>query len=144
MPPDVPEPGSPADWMRYARGDLSLAQIPLPENSFYEFLCFHTQQAAEKSLKAVLIQNGIAFPKIHIIERLIDLLPKNLAKAPELSEAAKLSVYATASRYPGDISEPVTEEEYRNAVILAETVVQWAETILDLPKSKPKSESLDP
>jgi len=131
MLPEDSEPDASPDWMRYARGDLALAQVSLPEDSFYEFLCFHAQQAAEKSLKAVLIHKGILFPKTHIIERLVDLLPEDISKIPELSEAAKLSVYATASRYPGDISEPVTAEEYREAITLAEAVVQWAETVLN-------------
>ena len=140
MPPDVPTSGSPADWIRYARGDLALAQVPLPEDSFYELLCFHAQQAAEKSIKAVLVHRGIAFPKTHIIERLIDLLPEDVSKIPELSQSAKLSVYATVSRYPGDVSESVDEEEYQEAVRLAEAVVLWAESIL----SAPDIESEDP
>ena len=79
MPPDVPTSGSPADWLRYARGDLALAQVSLPENSFYELLCFHAQQAAEKSIKAVLVNRGIAFPKIHIIEvQNLFVLPRDL------------------------------------------------------------------
>lgn len=144
MPPDVPTPGSPADWIRYARGDLALAQVSLPEDSFYELLCFHAQQAAEKSIKAVLVHRGIAFPKTHIIERLIDLLPEDVSKISELSQSAKLSVYATVSRYPGDVSESVDEEEYREAVRLAEAVVQWAESILsalDTESEDPNSES---
>ena len=144
MPPDVPTSGSPADWIQYARGDLALAQVPLPEDSFYELLCFHAQQAAEKSIKAVLVNRGIAFPKIHIIERLIDLLPEDVSKIPELSQSAKLSVYATVLRYPGDVSESVDEEEYQEAVRLAQAVVQWAESILPAPDTEsedPDSES---
>ena len=57
----------PAAWLRYARGDLALAQVPLPEDSFYEQLCFHAQQAVEKALKAVLIINNISYPKTHNI-----------------------------------------------------------------------------
>ena len=94
---------------------------------------WHAQQAAEKSIKAVLVNRGIAFPKIHIIERLIDLLPEDVSKIPELSQSAKLSVYATVSRYPGDVSESVDEEEYQEAVRLAQTVVLWAESILPAP-----------
>ena len=52
MSPDPPEAGTPRDWLRHARSDLSLARIPLPENVLLETLCFHAQQAAEKSIKA--------------------------------------------------------------------------------------------
>ena len=48
MPPDSISPGSSADWLRYAKADLALAQVPLPAGGLYELLCFHAQQAAEK------------------------------------------------------------------------------------------------
>jgi HEPN domain-containing protein len=54
-----PEPGSAADWLRYARADLVLARGPLPEGGLYALLCFHAQQVAEKSLKAVLMFRGV-------------------------------------------------------------------------------------
>ena len=136
MPSDAPTPGSPADWIRHAKADLALAQVPLPEASFYELLCFHAQQAAEKSIKAVLIHRGIAFPKTHILERLVDMLPKDVFKIRELSQVANLSVYATVLRYPGDVSEPVNEEEYLKAVTLAQAVVQWAEALLQASETQ--------
>jgi hypothetical protein len=62
MSPNLPEPGSPADWLRYARSDLALARIERPAEVFLEMLCFHAQQAVEKSLKAVLLWKGGPFP----------------------------------------------------------------------------------
>ena len=47
----------------------------------------------------------------------------------ELKQAIGLTTYATVSRYPG-ATEPVTEEEYHQAVALAEKVVQRVEEIL--------------
>jgi HEPN domain-containing protein len=41
-------PGSPAEWLARAQGDLALAGAPLPVGGFYEDLCFHGQQAAER------------------------------------------------------------------------------------------------
>lgn len=61
MPQSRPEPGSVADWMARARGDLAIAKAPLPEGAFYEDLCFHAQQAAEKALKAVYQHHGWPF-----------------------------------------------------------------------------------
>ncbi|MBP7829731.1 MAG: HEPN domain-containing protein [Kiritimatiellae bacterium] len=54
MPPDVPVPGSAADWLRHAKADLALARVPLPEEGLYLSLCFHAHQAAKKAIKAVL------------------------------------------------------------------------------------------
>ena len=54
MQQDRPAPGSPRDWLLRARGDLALARAPLPEGGFYDDLCFHAQQAAEKALRTVI------------------------------------------------------------------------------------------
>jgi HEPN domain-containing protein len=55
VPEMRPVPGSPQEWIARAKGDLALAQAPLPEGGFYEDLCFHAQQAAEKALKSVYL-----------------------------------------------------------------------------------------
>jgi HEPN domain-containing protein len=94
-----------------------------------EDLCFHAQQAAEKSLKGVLISKSIPFPKTHNIRTLLDLLPQDVFPPREVKETASLTDYAVLSRYPGDL-EPVTEEEYRKTLYLAEIVVKWAEGII--------------
>lgn len=76
MSPPQPEPGSPADWLRHARSDLLVAQSPAGPGVLLEALCYHLQQAAEKSLKAVLIHCGIAPPRTHNLKLLLELLPQ--------------------------------------------------------------------
>ncbi|MFC1573017.1 HEPN domain-containing protein [Candidatus Eisenbacteria bacterium] len=90
-----------------------------------EGLCFHAQQAAEKALKAVLIARAIPPPRTHNIGTLLDLLPADSSPSPEVRSAAILTDYAVMTRYPAD-AEPVEEDEYREAVRLAEIVVSWA------------------
>ncbi|MFQ6036180.1 MAG: HEPN domain-containing protein [Sedimentisphaerales bacterium] len=99
----------------------------------FEGLCFHAQQAAEKALKAVLIAKGVAPPKTHNIRTLLDLLPQDIIPPPEVEDAASLTDYDVISRYPGDF-EPVDEEEYKQAVRLAETIVFWAGGIIQQRK----------
>ncbi len=41
-------------------------------------------------------------------------------------QSDRLTQYATATRYPG-VEEPVGEQDYAEAVQLAEAVVHWAE-----------------
>ncbi|MGH8583081.1 MAG: HEPN domain-containing protein [Gammaproteobacteria bacterium] len=53
VPEMRPVPGSPQEWIARAKDDLALAQVPLPEGGFYEDLCYHAQQAAERALKSV-------------------------------------------------------------------------------------------
>lgn len=131
MLPEIHRAGSPEEWLRYAHSDLEIARVTPSPEMLLEGLCFHAQQAAEKALKAVLIALGIVFPRTHSIRRLLDLLPADLAVPEDIQEAASLTDYAVLTRYPGDL-EPVDNEEYQEAIRLAETVLSWAEqTIQD-------------
>jgi len=94
-----------------------------------ETLCYHAQQAAEKSIKAVLIRYEIAFPRTHNLRVLLELLPA-MCPVPELvAKSVALTDYAVMSRYPGEY-EAVTGDEYREAVRMAEAVLAWAERLI--------------
>lgn len=123
-------PGSSLEWLTRAKGNLALAKQPKPEDAFWEDLCFQAQQAAEKALKAVYQHKGLIFRYIHDLEELGKNLEDSGVPIPSvIKEAAILTKYASETRYPGPF-EPVIEEEYREAVRLAEAVVQWAEKII--------------
>ena len=129
MSPEGHVSGSPADWLRYAASDLEIARIAQSPRVLLGGLCFHAQQAAEKALKAVLVAHATPFPRTHNITTLLDLLPPDIVLPSEAEAAASLTDYAVLSRYPENL-EPVTEEEYREAVRLAEAVVHWAEALI--------------
>jgi HEPN domain-containing protein len=129
MPPEEIEPGEPGDWLRHAWSDLELARTPRNSKILLEDLCFHAQQATEKALKAVLIFRSMPFLRTHNIRALMDLLPEDLNLPEEAKKAPILTDYAVLTCYPGDL-EPVTEEEYKEAVRIAEMVVQWAEKMV--------------
>lgn len=120
-----PERGSPQDWLIHAESDLQVAVTGKSPKVLYETLCFHAQQAVEKTLKAVLIANKIPSTKTHNIGTLIGMLPAHVELPEELKEAAELTTYAVMARYPGDL-EPVTEDEYLEAIGLAKKVLNWA------------------
>lgn len=65
-------PGSPEDWLRFAKSDLAIAKTARKEEILFEELCFHALQACEKSNKAVLIAKGIVPPKTHNIGALLE------------------------------------------------------------------------
>ena len=130
MPRDRSVPGSPSDWLSRAEGDLALARIQLPDDAYYEDLCFHAQQAAEKALKAVYQSRGWTFRYTHDLEELIaGLQREGLDIPPEVDEAIVLTGFAWEARYPG-LGEPVSSEEHRDAVEKAEAVVAWARELL--------------
>ena len=53
-----------------ARSDLAIAAAHI-EHACLEDLCFHSQQAAEKAIKALFLSRGVPFPFIHDISELI-------------------------------------------------------------------------
>lgn len=71
MPDDRTAPGSSREWLARAKGDLALASAPLPRGGFYEDLCFHAQQAAEKALKAIYVGRGWRFRYVHDLDELL-------------------------------------------------------------------------
>ena len=117
--PDEAAKGTSNEWLRRAKSNLARAKQPKPDEALWEDLCFDTEQAAEKAVKAVLVFHGIEFPKTHDIRALLTLLDQaQYHVPPNIWEAVDLTDYAVETRYPGRV-EPVTEEEYCEAVVLA-------------------------
>ena len=56
-------------WLKFVNDDLRSAEVLLREGIF-NIVCFHSQQAAEKSLKAFLRHHNQNVPFIHILEEL--------------------------------------------------------------------------
>ncbi|NVM25977.1 MAG: HEPN domain-containing protein [Desulfobacterales bacterium] len=122
--------GSPNGWLKRAKSNLIRAKQPKHEEVFWEDLCFDAQQAVEKSLKALLLFHKIPFRFVHDIAELLTVLEQNgISLQEQIREAAELSDYAVEARYPGPM-EPVSEDEYKEAVRIAETVVSWVENLI--------------
>ncbi|MBI5115424.1 HEPN domain-containing protein [Candidatus Poribacteria bacterium] len=110
-------------WLRKADADMDAAEALLSEErtSLYPS-CFHSQQAAEKFLKAYLSRHQVEFPKTHILGELLDLISRIDKKlADGLKDVTKLNPYGVVIRYPGDIPEP-TREQAEEALDLAQSV----------------------
>ena len=114
------------EWMNRARSNLVLAKNRIPD-AYFEDLCFAAQQTTENAIKAVMITREVDFPYVHDLGSLLSLLETTGEAVPEAMRAAvSLTTYATATRYP-NTGVPVTEQEYQDAVAIAEAVVRWAE-----------------
>ena len=119
------------DWMRHARSDMAIAKMLENDEIASEIIVFHAQQAVEKALKALLIQRQIEFPRTHIIGVLLALCKENgYLIEKDLEEAATLSRYGTASRYPGEI-DSVNRTEAKLASDLANQVFDWVESQIE-------------
>jgi HEPN domain-containing protein len=113
-------------WLDRAKSSLAISKNKSDEDIFYEDLCFQAQQAVEKALKGLLVFFNIE-PKItHNLVLLIKELSKYITIPEEINETAILNDYAVQTRYPGDYT-PIGEEEYKNAIKIAENCVNWIE-----------------
>lgn len=118
-------PDNPVEWLNRAKSSLALAK-QRSIDIYLEDLCFQAQQAAEKAIKAVYISNKLIFPYIHDISELLATLEIEGVIIPnDIKNVSTLTMYAVQTRYPG-MDDPISEEEYNEALKLAESVVKWA------------------
>jgi len=124
-------PGTPEDWLRHAASDLHLAEIAGPDPAVLRNqVAFHAQQAAEKSLKAVLVARQIHFPRTHDLEALIEIIDLAGIQWPFApAEIEGLTPFAVETRYPGGFA-PVTDAEATEAVNAARRVLEWARSTI--------------
>ena len=112
-----------AGWLSKSDDDLRVAEVILHGEIGVEWAaCFHAQQAAEKALKSVLVHLGIDFPKSHSLDRLVALMPTDIAARFDADALIELTPWAVAGRYPEDIANPTTAQaadalEHSGAVV---------------------------
>jgi HEPN domain-containing protein len=92
-----------SEWVVKAENDLKSAAyiLRLGRECPTDVVCFHSQQVAEKYLKALLTAYGIPFPKTHNIRKLVEMLPAGTQLSLSEDEQDELTDYATGARYPG-------------------------------------------
>ena len=102
-------------WYRTARDDLDTARI-LRENGKYPHACFHAQQAAEKSVKAIWYLED-ADPWGHSIKKLLDDLQHvDLAVYEKLKDFVRpamiLDRFYIPTRYPNGLPDLTPADAY--------------------------------
>lgn len=86
-------------WLSLAEEDLKVANIIFNEN-IYNQVCFHCQQTAEKSLKA-LIEEKSKVPKEHSLPKLFRICEQMGYKLHTILEKIEfLDKFYTSTRYP--------------------------------------------
>jgi len=122
------------EWLGRAKSNLEIAKMGrVSPDILYEDLCFECQQSVEKALKGLLISLNIDFPFTHIIANLLELIEDQGIEIPEeIKNSIDLTIYAVITRYPSIKKEPVSEEEYKEAVMIAEQVYNWVKEMLNI------------
>ena len=117
-------------WMRHSGKDFETACKLLHVDGWPSAIAFHSQQAAEKALKALLIWHEVDFRKTHDLTELMEAcqaLPRIDISSIEDSDV--LSAFAVETRYPGP-TVPIERDEAERAVAKAEQVIEWVKSYL--------------
>lgn len=121
-----------------AANDLGAARVTLAAGIAYDTVCFHAQQAAEKSLKALLAASDVVPPRTHELEDLIALAKKSVAEWPFDDARIKvLTRYAVDIRYAATPIPP--RKEAAAALETAEEVHRLTARLIGLASSDPDS-----
>ncbi|MBI4570039.1 MAG: HEPN domain-containing protein [Planctomycetes bacterium] len=93
------------EWLTSAGQDLDVARYLLTQHtSWFNTICFHAQQAAEKFLKAILVHHQVEFTKTHDLKELLRLVGTvDAPLADSLASVRVLTPYAIQARYPSEI-----------------------------------------
>jgi len=120
-------------WLQYADDDLRAAALLANDSELIGAASFHRQQAAEKIAKAALVAFGKAYPKIHDVGELAQLVAPfmpDLGKG--LQEMGGLTDWYFTSRYP-DLDFMPTELDVRKALVGLKHLRQQIETLAPAP-----------
>lgn len=118
-------------WIEIAEEDLLLAKhaFTLSSNVPFRLICYHAQQCAEKYIKGFLVSRLIDFPYTHSIDELVKLCPHEFNLMNRLADTFKLTNYAVAKRYPGELRK-TNKNDAEIAVKLAELTKDVIEELL--------------
>lgn len=112
-------------WLSKAEADLRAGQIVLrADPPLVEDALFHAQQAAEKSIKAMLVWHQCTFRKVHDLREVgSQAIEIDASLEPVIRRAVRLSPFAGVFRYPTEMGVP-TREEAEEALALAYEVYE--------------------
>jgi HEPN domain-containing protein len=99
-------------WLKEAEYTLRQAE-KVCQDGAYSLACFLSEQAAQKSLKAILYLDGARFITIHSITELIKEISKKRIEFLELINqgATRLDQYYLSTRYPDAVPAPAIPSE---------------------------------
>ncbi|MBI3242452.1 MAG: HEPN domain-containing protein [Chloroflexi bacterium] len=97
------------NWLIKAQHDLATARkLSVGPDPYLDTAIYHCQQAAEKAVKAFLVFRDQRFEKVHDVRLLIEIAAMlESSLLPWLDTGERLTPYATAFRYPGEILDRI-------------------------------------
>lgn len=121
------------DWLEKAASDLRSSQkLTKDGDDTLDTAVYHTQQCAEKALKAYLVFKNQPVPRTHDLQKILELCAQlDYSFKILLNDVLDLLPFATYSRYPDDRFLIERQE--------AIEAIDKAKTIFDFVKNKVKN-----
>lgn len=116
-------------WLKKAESDLESARILLNTEVNDYFPCaFHSQQAAEKFVKAYLVRHQVEFRKTHDLEELLNLTDSvDPSLSHEIASCVWLTPYGVEFRYPGEypvVDHNTAQRAYKESEFVKESIMK--------------------
>jgi len=92
------------EWIKKAEVDRRVARrlMKPSDDPCFDIVCFHSQQSAEKYIKAILHKRGDKIPRIHDLPALTELLSPPIEELRSIIDSVtELSRLSVVTRYPG-------------------------------------------
>jgi HEPN domain-containing protein len=91
------------EWLKAAIDDLAVIEKIISDEHLTHMVAFHSQQAIEKSLKAVMEEYELGPARIHNLERLLELVKDRIELDVDIVTIEKLDKLYIDARYPADL-----------------------------------------
>jgi HEPN domain-containing protein len=119
------------EWVKKAEADYRGAKkLVRTKPPVHELVCFHCQQTAEKYLKALLEELGLAIAKTHSLDQLLTILWSHHPTLRSIRRGLRfLTPFAVDIRYPG---HGTTAREAAAATRWVDRIRTLARTLLGL------------
>lgn len=123
-------------WLNFAKEDLRAAEVSINEN-LHNIVCFHSQQAAEKSIKALYLYYFDTIPKTHDLEAILNKLKEKSAKLSKFEEEFRfLNKFYVPTRYPdalpGSLPEGLPDKnDAQKASNFAKEILQFIKNLFN-------------
>ncbi|OGC21543.1 hypothetical protein A2291_02740 [candidate division WOR-1 bacterium RIFOXYB2_FULL_42_35] len=116
-----------AEWQQRAENDLESAGIILRESDNYDIAIYHSHQAIEKLLKAILLKQGQTFKFSHDISALFLQAFKDSSQDKRFDDIAYVNSLYPRLRYPG--GDQTTKDQAEKCLQITKDFFQQAKAI---------------
>jgi HEPN domain-containing protein len=113
------------DWFAKAENDLraGLGILRYYEEPPTDTICYHAHQAAEKSLKGLLICKGGEMPRTHDLVELLNLCIGREVRLEQFKDDIEvLNKYYIEAKYPPDMPIVYSKDEAAKALDIAQLI----------------------